>query len=134
MFWTILLLICSNVFMTFAWYDHLRNKQTVLWLAILTSWGIAFIEYCFQVPANRLGSNAGLSAYKLKTIQEVITLSVFILFAWWRLNEPLKWNYLVGFVLICAGAAFVFAPWADNTPKAGDSLPRVEATPDAGAK
>ncbi len=134
MFWTVILLICSNVFMTIAWYDHLRNKQTVLWLAILTSWGIAFVEYCFQVPANRLGSNAGISAYKLKTIQEVITLSVFILFAWYRLGEPLKWNYLVGFVLICVGAAFVFAPWAQQPPAKGEPMPRVEAAVDAVAK
>ena len=76
-FWTILLLFASNVFMTFAWYGHLKYKQTALLLAILVSWLIAFFEYCLQVPANRIGSNAGLSGAQLKTIQEVITLVVF---------------------------------------------------------
>ena len=131
---TLGLLVLSNVFMTFAWYAHLKDLKAKPWyIAALLSWGIALFEYLLQVPANRIGYTA-LTLPQLKILQEVITLSVFILFAWWRLNEPLKWNYLVGFVLICAGAAFVFAPWADNTPKAGDSLPRVEATPDAGAK
>jgi uncharacterized protein (DUF486 family) len=78
---TLVLLTISNVFMTFAWYGHLRHKQTALWLAILISWLIAFIEYCFQVPANRLGSNAGITTAQLKTIQEVITLGVFCIFA-----------------------------------------------------
>jgi len=108
---TLALLTISNIFMTFAWYGHLRHKQTALWLAILVSWLIAFIEYCFQVPANRLGHNAGISAAQLKTIQEVVTLTVFCVFAVYYLNEPLKWNYIVGFVLILFGAIFVFAPW-----------------------
>jgi len=78
----VLLLIVSNVFMTFAWYGHLKDqKSSPLWIVILVSWGIAFFEYCFQVPANRLGHQAGLSAAELKTIQEVITLLVFLLFA-----------------------------------------------------
>jgi uncharacterized protein (DUF486 family) len=108
---TVLLLIVSNVFMTFAWYGHLRYKNAALWATILVSWLIALLEYCFQVPANRIGSNCGISAAKLKTIQEVITLSVFCCFAVLYLGEPLKWNYLVGFLLILSGALFVFAPW-----------------------
>jgi uncharacterized protein len=108
---TLVLLMVSNVFMTFAWYGHLRHKQSALWLAILVSWLIAFVEYCFQVPANRFGHNAGITAAQLKTIQEVITLSVFCVFAVWYLKEPLKWNYIVGFVLIAGGALCVFAPW-----------------------
>ena len=108
---TLALLTVSNVFMTFAWYGHLRHKQAAHWLVILVSWLIAFLEYCFQVPANRLGSNAGITTAQLKTIQEVITLTVFCVFAVFYLKEPLKWNYLVGFALIAGGALFVFAPW-----------------------
>jgi len=107
----IVLLTVSNVFMTVAWYGHLRFKSSALWVAILASWLIAFVEYCFQVPANRLGHNLGISAAQLKTIQEVITLAVFCLFSVTYLQEPLKWNYLVGFALIAGGALFVFAPW-----------------------
>jgi uncharacterized protein (DUF486 family) len=106
-----MLLLASNVFMTFAWYGHLKYKQSVLWLAILVSWLIALLEYCLQVPANRIGSNAGLGGPQLKTIQEVITLVVFSVFSVWYLGEPLKWNYAIGFVLILAGAVMVFAPW-----------------------
>jgi uncharacterized protein len=108
---TVVLLTISNVFMTFAWYGHLKYKSTALWAAILVSWLIAFVEYCFQVPANRIGSNAGATTAQLKTIQEVITLSVFCGFSVLYLGEPLKWNYLVGFALVGAGALFVFAPW-----------------------
>jgi uncharacterized protein (DUF486 family) len=108
---TLVLLTVSNIFMTFAWYGHLRYKQTALWLAVLVSWLIAFIEYCFQVPANRLGSNAGIDTAQLKTIQEVVTLSVFCVFSILYLREPLKWNYLVGFFFIAGGALFIFAPW-----------------------
>ncbi len=108
---TVILLTISNIFMTFAWYGHLRYKQTALWAAVLASWLIAFIEYCFQVPANRLGSNAGIGTAQLKTFQEVITLAVFCFFSILYLREPLKWNYLVGFAFIVAGALFVFAPW-----------------------
>lgn len=108
---TLVLLTISNVFMTFAWYGHLKYKQSSLWLAILASWLIAFVEYCFQVPANRLGHNAGLETAKLKTVQEVITLVVFCAFSVYYMREPLKWNYLVGFLLIAGGALFVFAPW-----------------------
>jgi uncharacterized protein len=112
---TLSLLMVSNIFMTFAWYGHLRHKQSALWAAILISWLIAFVEYCFQVPANRLGHNAGITAAQLKTIQEVVTLSVFCVFAVFYLKEPLKWNYLLGFALIAGGALFVFAPWQHVT-------------------
>jgi uncharacterized protein (DUF486 family) len=111
---TILLLTISNVFMTFAWYGHLKFKSSALWLAILASWLIALLEYCFQVPANRIGSNAGLPTAQLKTIQEVITLTVFCLFSVAYLGEPIRWNYLVGFAFIAIGALFVFAPWASS--------------------
>jgi uncharacterized protein (DUF486 family) len=111
-FVTILLLIVSNVFMTFAWYGHLKQHQTSpLWLVVLASWGIAFFEYCFQVPANRLGAQAGLATAELKTIQEVITLGVFTLFAVYYLGEPLRWNHAVGFAFVAVGAVFVFKPW-----------------------
>jgi uncharacterized protein (DUF486 family) len=108
---TLILLTISNIFMTFAWYGHLKHTQTALWVAVLVSWLIAFLEYCFQVPANRLGSEAGLATAQLKTIQEVITLTVFCVFSLYYLKEPLKWNYLVGFCFIAFGALFVFAPW-----------------------
>jgi uncharacterized protein (DUF486 family) len=108
---TILLLLISNIFMTFAWYGHLkRHKESPLWIVILASWGIAFFEYCFQVPANRWGAQSGFSAAHLKTIQEVITLVVFGGFTVWYLGEPLKWNHMAGFALIAIGAAFVFKP------------------------
>jgi uncharacterized protein (DUF486 family) len=109
---TILLLTISNVFMTFAWYGHLRHTSRALWLVILVSWGIAFLEYCFQVPANRIGYSVGLSAAQLKTIQEVITLVVFVIFARLYLSEPLRWNTIAGFVLIGLGATLVYAPWS----------------------
>jgi hypothetical protein len=107
----ILLLTISNVFMTFAWYGHLKFKQSPIVLAILASWGIAFVEYCFQVPANRIGHNAGYVTAQLKTIQEIITLSVFVVFAIFYMKEPMKWNYVVGFLLIAAAAFFVFFPF-----------------------
>lgn len=107
----ILLLTISNVFMTFAWYGHLRYTHAALWVTIIVSWLIAFLEYCFQVPANRIGHNFGITTAELKTIQEAITLSVFCLFSVVYLREPLKWNYFVGFALIGLGALFVFAPW-----------------------
>lgn len=113
---TVLLLTISNIFMTFAWYGHLKFKATALWAAVVVSWLIAFAEYCFQVPANRLGHTGGLSAAQLKTIQEVITFAVFCVFSIWYLKEPLKWNHLIGFVLITFGAAFVFAPWQRTGP------------------
>ena len=107
---TIALLTISNVFMTLAWYGHLKYKDTPLWMAILASWGIAFVEYCFQVPANRIGSYQYTTA-QLKTIQEVITLAVFCVFSVLYLREPLKWNYVLGFSMM-AGAVFViFKEW-----------------------
>ncbi len=103
----VLLLLASNVFMTFAWYGHLKFKTSPLWLAVMASWGIAFVEYWFAVPANRIGS-AVYSAAELKTIQEVITLLVFAVFSVLYLKEPIGWNHLVGFGLIAAGGFFVF--------------------------
>ena len=107
---TIALLFASNVFMTFAWYGHLKHKETALWIVILISWGIAFFEYCLQVPANRMG-NSVFNAAQLKTIQEIITLVVFSGFSVWYLQEPLKWNHIVGFVLIVAASFFIFKKW-----------------------
>jgi len=103
----ILLLIGSNVFMTIAWYGHLRFKETSLVVVIFVAWGIAFIEYCMAVPANRLGSAVYTTA-QLKTMQEVITLLVFALFSIFYLKEPMTWNYAVGFALVALGAFFVF--------------------------
>jgi uncharacterized protein (DUF486 family) len=96
--------------MTFAWYGHLKYKDSPLWLAIFVSWSIAFAEYCFQVPANRYG-HGQFSGAQLKTIQEVITLLVFMIFSVLYLKEDLKWNYLVGFSLIIAAVFFVFHKW-----------------------
>lgn len=108
---TILLLVCSNVFMTLAWYGHLRFPHAPLRTVIAVSWGIALLEYCFQVPANRHGHGVGLSGAELKTIQEVITLVVFVVFAKVYLGEALRWNVLVGFACMALGALLVFAPW-----------------------
>ena len=105
---TILLLTVSNVFMVLAWYGHLKFKSSPLWLAIFASWGIAFVEYCFQVPANRLG-HGRFTAPQLKIIQEVITLVVFGVFSALYLKEHLRWNDVVGFVLILAAVFFVFS-------------------------
>ncbi len=103
----IVLLIGSNVFMTTAWYWHLRFKEVPLWQVILISWGLAFIEYCLAVPANRFGSNVYTVA-QLKTIQEVITLSVFGVFSVVYLQQSITWNHVIGFALIASGAFFVF--------------------------
>jgi uncharacterized protein len=103
----ILLLIGSNVFMTLAWYGHLRFRATPLIGVIVASWGIAFVEYCLAVPANRLG-NAVYTTAQLKTIQEIVTLLVFAGFSILYLKEPITWNYAVGFVLVAAGAFFIF--------------------------
>ena len=103
----ILLLLGSNIFMTLAWYGHLKFKQSPLLLVIVVSWGIAFIEYCMAVPANRLGS-AVYSTAQLKTIQEVITLLVFAAFSVLYLKETFTWNYAIGFAFIALGAFFVF--------------------------
>lgn len=109
--YTIALLIASNVFMTVAWYGHLKHEELPLWQAIAASWGIALFEYCLQVPANRFGHQSGFSAAQLKTIQEIITLAVFVVFAHFYLKESFRWNVLVGFALMAAGASFVFEPW-----------------------
>lgn len=103
----ILLLVGSNVFMTFAWYGHLKFENRPLFLIILVSWGIAFFEYCLAVPANRIGHQV-YSAAELKTMQEVITLVVFAIFSVSFLGEKLTVNHAIGFLLICAGAFFVF--------------------------
>ncbi|MEI6092850.1 MAG: DMT family protein [bacterium] len=106
----ILLLIISNIFMTFAWYGHLKYKSSPLWIVIIISWSIAFFEYCFQVPANRIG-HSYFSAAQLKTIQEVITLVVFCFFSVFYLKEELKWNYLVGFAMMTGAVFFIFKKW-----------------------
>lgn len=108
---TIGLLIASNLFMTVAWYGHLKYKTAPLITVILISWAIAFFEYVLQVPANRIG-HGHFSAAQLKTIQEVISLSVFALFSWFYLGEKLTWQHGVGFGLICLGAWFVFHEWS----------------------
>jgi len=107
---TILLLTISNIFMTFAWYGHLKYRSEALWKVIMVSWGIAFFEYCFQVPANRIGSYQ-FTAAQLKTIQEIITLSVFPIFSVLYLDDKFKWNYGVGFAFIVIAAFFIFHKW-----------------------
>ncbi len=106
----IALLIVSNIFMTVAWYGHLKFRSSALWKVIIISWLIAFVEYCFQVPANRIGSYQ-FSTAQLKTIQEVITLVVFCGFSVLYLKEDLKWNYLVGFGFMIVAVFFVFKKW-----------------------
>jgi uncharacterized protein (DUF486 family) len=107
---TIVLLTISNIFMTFAWYGHLKYRSEALWKVIVASWGIAFFEYCFQVPANRIGSYEWTTA-QLKIMQEVITLSVFAVFSMTYLGEKLKWNYAAGFGCIVLAVFFVFHRW-----------------------
>ena len=103
------LLVLSNVFMTFAWYGHLNYADRPLWLVVVASWGIAFVEYCFAVPANRIG-HAAYSAAELKTMQEVITLSVFAGFSVLVLGEPLRWTYLAAMLCLVAAVIFIFLP------------------------
>jgi uncharacterized protein len=105
---TIVLLVLSNVFMTMAWYGHLKFKNRALWAVILVSWGIALFEYCLQVPANRWGHGV-YNAAQLKTLQEVITLVIFVAFSVWYLGEPIRWNHLAGFALIVAASFLIFA-------------------------
>lgn len=105
---TIMLLVASNIFMTYAWYYHLKDTGMQLWKAVLMSWGIAFFEYCLMVPANRLGYNNGLSAFQLKMMQEVITLTVFSFFAVWVLKEKFQWNYVVSFFFLLCAVYFMF--------------------------
>lgn len=107
---TVGLLTLANIFMTFAWYGHLRYKGLALPLVIVTSWGIAFFEYLLQVPANRIGYGY-FSVAQLKTIQEVISLSVFMVFSVLWLHEPLRWNYILGFALIVLAAWVIFKEW-----------------------
>jgi uncharacterized protein len=114
---TILLLLASNIFMTIAWYGHLRFKQVPLWQVILVSWGIAFFEYCLQVPANRWG-HGEFTAAQLKIFQEVITLVVFIVFAWLYLGERMRWNEMVAFVLVFAAVVFATLPVPRPAPEA----------------
>jgi uncharacterized protein (DUF486 family) len=107
---TVALLTISNVFMTMAWYGHLKYKESALWKVILISWFIAFVEYCFQVPANRIG-HYQFSAAQLKIIQEVITLIVFAVFSILYLKEDLRWNYVVAFMMIIGAVFFMFKKW-----------------------
>jgi uncharacterized protein (DUF486 family) len=120
----LVLLTCSNVFMTFAWYGHLKFKHQPLWLVILASWGIAFFEYCLMVPANRWG-NTRYSAIELKIIQEVITLAVFSGFVLAYLGERIRWNHVAAFVCIVAAVAFTFLP--DDSDKPTPSRSASEA-------
>jgi uncharacterized protein (DUF486 family) len=106
----IILLVLSNLFMTFAWYGHLKYKNVALWKVVLVSWGIAFFEYCLQVPANRIGHQE-FSAAQLKIIQEVITLIVFAGFSVLYLKEEIRWNYIVAFFLIILATFFMFKKW-----------------------
>ena len=107
---TILLLTISNIFMTFAWYGHLKYRDKPLFAVIAASWGIAFFEYCFQVPANRIGYGR-FNGAQLKTIQEVITLAVFSVFSVLYLKEPFRWNYAAGFTLIAVAVFVIFHKW-----------------------
>lgn len=105
---TIGLLICSNVFMTIAWYGHLKDKGIPLWKAILVSWGIAFFEYCLMVPANRVGYLNGVSPFQLKITQEIITLLVFTFFAVYYLREPFHVRYFYSFLFLLGAVYFAF--------------------------
>jgi len=105
---TISLLLFSNIFMTFAWYGHLKDTNVPLWKAIAISWGIAFFEYCLMVPANRIGFTSGVNGFQLKIVQEVITLVVFSVFAVLYLKEPFHWKYLVSFAFLLAAVYFMF--------------------------
>lgn len=106
---TLLLLVCSNLFMTVAWYGHLKFPDARLWVVVLASWGIALVEYCFAVPANRIGYASGMSGGQLKIMQECVTLLVFAMFALFVLKEPLTWRYLGAGLCIAGAAAFLFA-------------------------
>lgn len=124
----IALLVGSNVFMTFAWYGHLKHKDQPLWLVILVSWGIAFFEYCLMVPANRWGSGR-YTATELKIIQEVVTLTVFSGFAVAFLGEKVRWNHVAAFLCIIAAVGFTFLPKSDratNSPQAEQSDPPAD--------
>lgn len=105
---TILLLTGSNIFMTIAWYGNLKNTSLPIWKAILIGWTIALLEYCFMIPANRLGYISGFNGFQLKITQEVITLVVFSVFAIWYLKEPFHWKYLVSFLFLLGAVYFAF--------------------------
>ncbi len=107
--WTVVLLTVSNLFMTLAWYGHLKFTDKPLWIVIAASWAIALVEYCFAVPANRIGYESGLTVGQLKVLQEVITLTVFAGVAVTMFGEKLKWNHLAAFVCLVAAVAFIFA-------------------------
>ena len=123
----IVLLTCSNVFMTFAWYGHLKFKHHPLWLVILASWGIAFFEYCLMVPANRWG-HARFTATELKIIQEVVTLAVFSGFAVAYLGERVRWNHLAAFLCIIAAVGFTFLPTRSSGKAAPGATPAGEVS------
>jgi uncharacterized protein (DUF486 family) len=122
---TILLLVASNLFMTFAWYGHLKFKSWPLWLAVLASWGIAFFEYCLQVPANRWG-HGRFCAAQLKIMQEVITIVVFTAFAFLYLGESPRWNYLVAYALIVTAVGFAFLPTSHPSSDQVDLPPPLQ--------
>lgn len=107
----VVLLLASNVFMTFAWYGQLKFPNAILWQVVLISWGIAFFEYCLAVPANRIGHQV-YSAAQLKTMQEIITLLVFGVFSVTYLGESLRWNHMVAFLFLCGAAFFSFHKWS----------------------
>ncbi len=111
---TVILLVFSNLFMTVAWYAHLKHTDTVLWKVILISWFIALLEYCFHVPANRIGVES-FSITQLKVLQEAISISVFVVFAFFYFQETPRWNHLAAFALIIAAVALVFAPVGTRT-------------------
>ena len=120
----VVLLTCSNVFMTFAWYGHLKFKGKPLAIVILASWGIAFFEYLLMVPANRWG-NSVYSATQLKIMQEVITLTVFVVFATFYLQEKFRWNHVAAFLCILAAVAFTFLPQTEDS-KAKEPATKLE--------
>src|SRR4051812_17162620 len=130
--WTAILLTISNVFMTFAWYYHLKNpwlKSAPMWIVILVSWGIALFEYCFQVPGNRIGSQSGISAANLKILQEAITLIVFCVFARFVLRQELTWNHYVGFACVMVGVFFVFHFQPIRPPESGSQAHGLSVPP-----
>ena len=102
------LLILSNIFMTFAWYGHLKQMNVPIWKAVLVSWLIAVVEYCLMVPANRIGYQNGVNAFQLKMAQEIITLGVFTVFAVVYLKEPFHWKYIVSFLFLLGAVYFMF--------------------------
>lgn len=116
------LLVIANIFMTFAWYGHLRHTTAPLWAAIMVSWLIAGFEYMFQVPANRIGAQAGWSGFQLKITQEIITISVFIVFAALYLREPVRWNHAAAFVLLLGAVALVFGVKSPAAAQAGAGI------------